>query len=248
MTTTPSCVALIPARAGSKRIPGKNVREVNGHPLMAYTIAAARASGVFAEGDVWVATDSDEYAAIAERYGARTEWREPSGDDEPDFAWVSWVLDEINGTQPDCFAILRPTSPFRTADTIRRAWAQWLTQGERFDSLRAVELCKQHPCKMWELGEEGRIYPFDATYPRVNGQPTHSRPYQVLPAVYVQNASLEIAWTRVLTEHGNISGERVAAFLTRGREGFDLNTPDDWALMEHLIATGQATLPEVKCP
>ncbi len=240
MTTTPSCVALIPARAGSKRVPGKNVRELAGHPLLAYTIAAARESGgVF---HVAVATDSGEYEAVAERYGAATCPRPPSGDAEPDYAWLSVVM---AGVQVDCFAILRPTSPFRTADTIRRAWAQWLAQGERFDSLRAVELCRQHPGKMWELGEEGRIYPALVGYPVIAGQPAHSRPYQTLPAVYVQNASLEIAWTRVLTEHHNISGERVLAFLTKGREGTDINTPDDWALAEHLIATGQATLPEV---
>ena len=239
MSASPSCTALIPARAGSKRVPGKNIRPLAGHPLLAYTIAAVHESGVFAT--AIVATDSAEYGALARRYGATVALRRPSGDNEPDYAWLSVVL---AGADSDCFAILRPTSPFRSADTIRRAWAQWLAQGERFDSLRAVELCRQHPGKMWWLGEDYSLRPL-WTWTGRDGQPSHSMPTQALPPVYVQNASLEIAWTRVLTEHHNISGDRVMAFLTTGHEGFDINSEDDWALAEHMIATGQATLPEV---
>ena len=240
MTGVPSVIALIPARAGSQRIPNKNIRELNGHPLLAYTIAAARESGVFDH--ILLMTDSLEYATIATKYGAEAYPRAVSNDLEPDYAWVSHspLMDD------DCFAILRPTSPFRTADTIRRAWQQWCEMGDRFDSLRAVELCKQHPGKMWVHRQNGQIDPLITHWPDIDGQPPHSRPYQSLPNVHVQNASLEIAWTRVLKEHGNISGKRVMGFVTKGYEGFDLNTEDDWRMAELLIERGLATLPEVK--
>ena len=146
---------------------------------------------------------------------------------------------------PEMFSILRPTSPFRTADTIRRAWEQWLLQCERFDSLRAVEPVRQHPGKMWLIEGES-MRPFREHMAGAGGQPAHSSPTQALPPVHAQNASLEIAWTWVLTEYGNISGPRVAAFLTKGREGFDINTEDDWTLAEHLIATGEVTLPKLQ--
>lgn len=75
MTVTPSIVALIPARAGSKRVPGKNIRRLGAHPVLAYTIAAAVDSGIFA--DVIVSTDDEQYAAIARHYGANAPFMRP---------------------------------------------------------------------------------------------------------------------------------------------------------------------------
>jgi CMP-N,N'-diacetyllegionaminic acid synthase len=75
--------------------------------------------------------------------------------------------------------------------------------------------------------------------------PWHSTPYQALPTVYVQNASLEIAWTRTVTEMGSIAGRQIRPFLTEGYEGFDVNEPRDWWYAEHLIATGEAMLPAI---
>lgn len=251
---SPSCVALIPARSGSKRAPGKNIRELAGHPLLAYAIAAARKSGVFDR--IIVSSDSPEYLTIAKDYGATGLVLRPAAyatDTSPDFEWVQHLMHPNDLWGPfDAFAILRPTSPFRTAATICRAWAQFVAGGSYYDSLRAVEPVKQHPGKMWRLRAAGNIDPFWDTGRALSvvNQPFHSSPTQVLPKLYVQNASLEIAWTRVLTQHQNISGERVMPFFTtEGREGFDINSEDDWALAEHLIATGQASLPEVhRCP
>src|SRR5438093_12621695 len=72
----PTCFALVPARAGSKRVPAKNIRPLAGHPLLAYTIAAARESGIFA--GVIVSTDSPEIAEIAQYYGAESPFLRPA--------------------------------------------------------------------------------------------------------------------------------------------------------------------------
>ncbi|HEY3183251.1 MAG TPA: acylneuraminate cytidylyltransferase family protein, partial [Gaiellaceae bacterium] len=112
----PAAVALVPARAGSQRVPGKNVLPLAGHPLIAYTIAAARESGVFAA--VVVSTDSDEIAEIARRYGADVPGLRPAElatSTSPD---IEWVLHVMSNRSEDLFAILRPTSPFRSAATI----------------------------------------------------------------------------------------------------------------------------------
>jgi CMP-N,N'-diacetyllegionaminic acid synthase len=143
----PSVVALIPARGGSKRVPGKNVRTLGGHPMIAFTIAAAAGSGVFES--VIVSTDSDDVAQIARDYGAEVPFLRPSalaGDTSPDIEWLEHLLNELRarGRTWDCFSLLRPTSPFRTAETIRRAWARFTAQ-QGVDSLRAVEKCTQHP-------------------------------------------------------------------------------------------------------
>lgn len=235
-------VALIPARAGSKRIPGKNVRPLGGHPLIAYTIAAARDSGVFV--DILVSTESDAVASVARSNGAEVPFVRPAemaGDLSPDIEWVRYTLERLQaeGREYDAFSLLRPTSPFRTGATIRRAWAAFVADG-RASSLRAVELCAQHPGKMWVL-EGARMRPLLAG--SVDGQPWHSLPYQALPHVHVQNASLEIAWTSTVFKSGTIAGDDVMPFLTDELEGLDLNDEADWSRAEELLRSGAVALP-----
>lgn len=235
-------VALIPARAGSKRVPGKNIRPLSGHPVLAYAIAAARHSGVF--DSVIVSTDSDEYAKVARHYGADVPFLRPAamaGDRSPDIEWVKLTLSELArvGRTFDCFSILRPTSPFRSAATIQRAWAQFKADPS-VDSLRAVELCQQHPGKMW-IVDGNRMTPL---LPQPE-QPFHSRQYADLPKVYVQNASLEIAHTRIALEGGTIAGSIIMPFLTEGHEGTDINQPWDWERAQQLVASGAVELPAI---
>ena len=252
----PSAVAFIPARQGSKRVPGKNARALGGHPLIAYTIAPALESGLFES--VIVSTDSEEIAAMARHYGAEVPFLRPArfaGDTSPDIEWLEYTLTELKrrGRQWPCFSVLRPTSPFRTSATIRRAWTRFIAQ-EGVDSLRAVEKCTQHPGKMWTV-EGDRMSPLLLQTPvrptprEPEGgpawQPWHSTPYQALPAVYAQNASLEIAWTRVVFEGRTIAGDVLVPFLTEGYEGFDINDPHDWMVAERLIADGEVALPPV---
>jgi CMP-N,N'-diacetyllegionaminic acid synthase len=240
----PSAVALIPARSGSKRVPHKNITKLNGHPLIAYTICAARDSDVFDA--VIVSTDSLEYAEVARHYGAEVPFLRPaefSGDTSPDIEWLQHILKSLaEGGRPyDAFALLRPTSPCRKPETIRRAWAQFLEE-EGVHSLRAVEKCEQHPGKMWIVRGK-RMHPLMPMGPEA--VPYHSTQYAGLPVVYVQNASLEIAWSRVPLEMGSIAGEVLTPFLTQGDEGFDVNRPDDWRLLEMALARGDATLPAI---
>jgi N-acylneuraminate cytidylyltransferase len=167
-----------------------------------------------------------------------------AGDTSPDIEWLTHTLETLQtrGRTWDCFSLLRPTSPFRSAATIRRAWSQFVAQ-EGVDSLRAVEKCGQHPGKMW-LVEGTRMRPL-MTAP-AGTAPWHSTPYQALPLVYVQNASLEIAWTRVVFEQKSIAGDVLTPFITEGYEGFDINDPHDWIVAEHLLAEGTVALPAVR--
>lgn len=244
MSRALDAVALIPARSGSKRVPGKNVRRLAGHPLIAYTISAALESGVFRA--VVVSTDSEATADIARYYGAEVPALRPdsiSGDLAPDIRWIEHMLGLLKsaGREFDCFSILRPTSPFRSALTIRRAWAEFSSDPD-VDSLRAVELCKQHPGKMWVVRGK-RMTPLLPLSPE--DVPWHSSQYQALPRVYVQNASLEIAHTRVVFQQGTIAGVTLRPFLTEGNEGFDINQPRDWELAEALVAANSQALPEI---
>jgi len=246
-TVSSTIVALIPARQGSKRVPGKNVRALQGHPTLAYTIAAALDSGIFAR--VIVSTDSEDIADVARHYGAEVPFLRPAamaGDTSPDIVWIDYTLTTMKERHEswDAFALLRPTSPFRSAATIRRAWQLFLSQ-TGIDSLRAVEKCTEHPGKMWVVRGERMLplLPFGPAH-----QPWHSTPYQALPEVYVQNASLEIAWTRVVAEQRTIAGVSIVPFVTTGYEGFDINDARDWALAETLINENAVALPGVSRP
>jgi N-acylneuraminate cytidylyltransferase len=233
-----TAVALVPARAGSKRVPGKNIAELAGHPLIAYSIAAARASGLFTE--VIVSTDSGEIARVAERYGATVPGLRPAaiaGSTSPDILWVQHALD---GRDEELFSILRPTSPFRTAATIRRAWDALMAVPDA-DSVRAVRKVREHPGKMWRIEGELMV-PFMAQTP--GEVPTHSRQTASLAEVYVQDSSLEIAYSRIAAD-GEIAGAKVVPFLTEGHEGLSIDYPDELEAARRLAADHPDLLPEI---
>jgi CMP-N,N'-diacetyllegionaminic acid synthase len=237
----PDTVALIPARGGSQRVPGKNLADLGGHPLIAYAIGAARDAGVFTE--VIVSTDSPAIGEAAERYGATVPGLRPAELATTTSADIDWVLLLMQAREEAIFAIVRPTSPFRTGETIRRAHERLLELGDRADSIRAVEKARQHPAKMWRLA--GDL--MEPLLPQPDGEtPLHSRQYHALPEVYAQNSSLELAWSRVLEPPlPTISGFRVAPFLTEGWEGFSIDYPEDLELAAQALERGDARLPNV---
>jgi CMP-N,N'-diacetyllegionaminic acid synthase len=239
-------VALVPARSGSERVPHKNVRPLAGHPLLAYAIETALQSGAFAR--VVVSTDSDEIADVARWYGADVPFLRPpeyATSTSPDIEWLAYTLEHLD-ERYDLFALVRATNPFRGPDAVRRGLEQLLATPEA-DSLRAVELVKQHPGKMWRLAEDGRTMEpvLDQSHLDVAW---HAGQYQALPKVYVQNSALEIAWTRVVTEAGTREGRVLAPFLTQGFEGFNVDDEEDWERAERLVEAGAVTLTAVTRP
>jgi len=238
----PSAVALIPARSGSERVRDKNVRPLAGHPLIAYAIAAAREAGVFDR--VVCSTDSGKIGEVAQRYGADVPFLRPpqfATSTSPDIEWIRHALDHLD-EHYDIFAIVRATNPFRGPDVLRRGYEQLLETPEA-DSIRAIELVKQHPGKMWVL--EGKLMRplLDQSSLEVAW---HAGQYQALPPIYVQNSALEIAWTRVVSQTGTREGRVVAPFLTDRYEGFNIDDEDDWDRARRLLDSGAAELPEVE--
>lgn len=225
--------ALIPARGGSRRIPRKNTRTLAGLPLVVWSIRAAREAGLPA----YVSTEDEETMDIAAVHGAAVVVRpmKYATDIAPDIMWVQHALEQV---ECDAFAILRPTSPFRTADTIRRAIARFMEVGIDCDSVRAVEAVRQSPYKMWRVSEkEHASNPTLWMTPLLEqgeGTPYHSRPNQTHPSVYVQNACIEVAWRHTVERTGTIAGTRIIPFFTEYPEGVDLNTEEDWREAERI--------------
>lgn len=143
-----SSVAIIPARSGSKGLPDKNIKLLNGKPLMAYAIEAAKKSGIFDE--VIVSTDSLKYAKIAENCGAVIPFMR-STENASDIA-SSWdVVEEVlsecekKGMFFDDFCLLQPTSPLRTAEDIQKAYSIFNEK----DAIAVVSVCECEHSPLW---------------------------------------------------------------------------------------------------
>ena len=240
----PTAVALIPARSGSERVRDKNIRPLAGHPLVAYAIAVARQAGIFDR--IVCSTDSGKLAEVAQRYGADVPFLRPSKlatATSPDIEWITHALEQLD-EHYDLFAIVRATNPFRGPDALRRG-LQRLLETPEADSIRAVELVKQHPGKMWIVEGKTMRPLLDQSHLDIAW---HAGQYQALPEIYTQNSALEIAWTRVVSQTGTREGRVVAPFLTQGHEGFNIDDEEDWDRARQLLDSGEAALPEVERP
>ncbi len=240
----PSAIALIPARSGSERVPQKNIRPLAGHPLIAYAIATAQQADAFER--VICSTDSEEIAEIARWYGAEVPFLRPAEyatSTSPDIEWLAYTLEELK-ERYDLFALVRATNPFRGPDVLHRGLEQLLATPEA-DSIRAVELVKQHPGKMWIVEGQTMRPLLDQSHLDVAW---HAGQYQALPKIYVQNSALEIAWSRVVFATGTREGRTIAPFFTSGYEGFNVDDEEDWARAEALLEAGAASLPRVSPP
>ena len=237
----PETIAIIPARAGSQRIPGKNIRSLAGHPLLAYSIAAAQQSGVCDR--VIVSTDSAEVAEIAATYGAEVPGLRPaeiSGPDAHDVLFLRHAMEHwVSGIPDQLWVLARPTSPLRSGASIRNAH-QILMDNPWADSIRALRPVTEHPGKMWRITDSG-----EATTYLDQGGP-YNGPTQALEKLYVQASSLEIVRRGAVEEHNSIAGARVLPFFLPEGEDSDVNSESDWVALETLIHENPHLLPVIE--
>lgn len=224
-------IGIVPARSGSKRLPGKNMRLLNGVSLLARTITTAVRSGVMSA--VYVSTDSEELAAIGRSAGARVPWlrsREAATETAPVLLAVLEVLDRLlsEGTQqPDGVILLQPTSPFRTTSTLQRAVRLYRSFGGR--SVVSVRPARTHPFWARRLGPNGEVRPFledVGTLPMLHE----------LPPAYEADGVVYVASTATL-RGGSIYSEPTMGLITEDpEESIDIDTPLDWMLAECVAA------------
>ena len=211
----PEVLALIPARGGSKSVPRKNLLEVAGKPLIAYSIAHALACPHITR--TIVSTDDDEIADVARTFGAEVPFRRPAeaaSDSATDLMVFRHALSFLQeqGYAPDLVVHLRPTGPVRRIDLIELAIDTMLHHPDA-DSLRAVGLAEQTPYKMWKI--EGAY--LQQALPLPGFPESHSMPRQKLPAVYWQNGYVDIVRPRTVLELDSMVGRVVLPFVVEGK-------------------------------
>jgi YrbI family 3-deoxy-D-manno-octulosonate 8-phosphate phosphatase len=240
---TPEVLALIPARGGSKGIPRKNIRPFAGHPLIAYSIAAARQAETVTR--VVVSTDDDEIAAVAREYGAEVPFLRPpelAQDDTTDLPVfqhaLRWLADH-EGYHPEVVVQLRPTSPVRPPGLVDAAVRLLLAHPEA-DSVRGVVPAGQNPFKMWRIDpERGCLQPL-LTLPGV--PEPYNAPRQSLPPVFWQTGHIDAIRARTILEKNSMSGTVILPLQIDPRYTVDIDTPTDWQRAEWLVYFGDLTM------
>jgi len=226
-------LGLIPARGGSVRVKNKNIRVMNGKPLIEYTIHAALSSQYLDR--VVVSTDSDEIRTVALKSGAKVPFLRPAEIADKDATELSFHLHALEwlrlneGYVPDYIVNLYPTTPFRKAETIDAA-IELVRQNEEADGLRSVVKCSEHPHKMWK--KEGKYLKH---FVETKDKNEHTLSYHLLPEVYIQNASIYIIKTESLLRNLSTLGEKMLAFEMSEIESVDINSPIDFDFAEFLL-------------
>ncbi|RJP59823.1 MAG: acylneuraminate cytidylyltransferase family protein [Candidatus Auribacter fodinae] len=226
-------LGFIPARAGSERVKNKNIRELKGKPLIAYTIEAALNAASINR--VVVSTDSQEIASTARQWGAEVPFMRPAeiaGRNSTEMEFFLHALDWFSAHEqyePDLIVLLYPTSPFRRTKTIDRA-VETMMKHQEADSLRSITACTEHPYKMWRI--DG-----DYLKPFVRGEEPnmHTWSYCRLPQVYIQNASIYITKPATLYNKKSPTGDLIVPFVMDAQESIDINTPLDFAFAEMIM-------------
>lgn len=224
---------LIPARSGSKGIPGKNIVMLKGHPLIAYSIATALASSNISR--TIVSTDSEDIANIAKSYGAEVPFIRPA-EFATDFSTdrdflihaISW-LEEHENTKPEYIVHLRPTTPLREPRVIDDAIRK-IRENSLATSLRSVHLASKTPYKWFEMDNSGYLKGIRPDDPRPE---YYNLPRQSFPPVYDPNGYVDVLRVSQLMNTSSVHGEAILGFITPYCH--ELDSREDLLLLNYLI-------------
>lgn len=224
-----SVIAIIPARSGSKGLPNKNIKELAGKPLLAYSIEAAQKSGVFDE--IFVSTDSQHYADIAVKWGASVPFlrdAELASDTASSWDVVLSSLQQYRnmGKEFDAAALLQPTSPLRSAEDILAG----IKQMERQRANVVVAVCEVEHSPLWAntLPEDGSMTSF--IRPKANNQPR-----QALDQYYRVNGALYIVNVDYLQTASSIYDSNCYAYIMPKERSVDIDDLLDFEWAEFLM-------------
>lgn len=221
---------IIPARGGSKGIPGKNIKPLAGRPLLAYTIDAAFKSGANCE-NLILSTDSEEIASVGREYGLSVDYMRPAelatdtaGSREVILDVMDWA--ERRGMTYDCVVLLQPTSPFRTADDIVGALELYEPELDMVVSVCEAASNPYYTCFETD-GESGYLH-----ISKGDGKFTRR---QDAPKVWEYNGAVYVINPKSVRHQSLGEFQRRVAFVMPRERSVDLDTPTDWLIAETLM-------------
>lgn len=222
-------VAVIPARGGSKGLPGKNIRLLGDKPLISWTILAAKTSNIFL--DIIVSTDDPEIANVAKKFGATIPFLRPvelSGDSTSQVDVlrhaIHWM--ESQNSVPDYIMLLQPTSPLRTAQDIIEAFN--LAINHNADAVVSVTSASQHPFLAKRIETDGTLIDF---YPN-NDKPERRQDF---PDAYILNGSIYIIQTKIFMSNSSFTPLGTFGYIMPENRSIDIDTLWDFTLAEFIM-------------
>jgi CMP-N,N'-diacetyllegionaminic acid synthase len=235
MAATPYVFGVIPARGGSKGLPGKNLRVLGKLSLIGHAVASARESARLTR--FIVSTDSPALADEARRHGAEVPFQRPAdlASDEAGMVpvlqhAVRWL--EATGARPDLVVTLQPTSPFRTGDDIDRTVAQVIDTGS--DSAQTVTEAGYHPFFMKTLDGDRTVALFADGHKYVRRQDA--------PTVYQPSGAVYVTRRDVLMTEGRVLGADNRAIVQGFETAVNIDTEWDFLLAELILGKGRAPI------
>jgi CMP-N,N'-diacetyllegionaminic acid synthase len=216
--------AIIPARSGSKTVPHKNIRDFHGHPLLAWSIIIAQRSPLIS--DIYVTTDSEDYARIAQQYGAKTILRPHSCADD-----LSTDLEFFQHLQPYIFPLpdawiqLRPTCPIRNIDSLNHIIRTFDHEWDQWTSLRTVVPIDKSPFKMYITGHQQQLIPLFGSFQHIHEPYNQCR--QILPPAYLHNGNIDIVKNSTIVTHHSVTGPLIRSWIDNDTN-IDIDTEQDW--------------------
>jgi len=235
-----SLIAIIPARSGSKGVPGKNIKLLGGIPLLAFSIIAAKMMPSVSR--VIVSTDSHEYAEIAKLYGAEVPFLRPtdiSGDKSTDYDLfihaLNWFKENENYI-PEYLLHLRPTTPLRDPQIMEQAVKLFLQNNQIATSLRSGHNAPESPYK-WFLKDENNFFKGlrdDLTPEKVNLL------RQSFPSVYIPDGYIDVLKSTVILNSGSLHGDKMLVF--ESPYCVEVDAKDDFEYLEFQIEREGSTI------
>lgn len=222
-------LAVIPARSGSKGLKHKNIKRLDGIPLMGHSVIAAQRSGQFS--CIHVSTDSKEYAEIGTELGADASFLRSSalaGDQVGSWDVVRWVVEQFRekGQCFDTVALLQPTSPLRTGDDIKAAYRLFMEKSAN----TVVSVCEMDHSPLWS-----NTLPEDLSMENFEDPSLSDTPRQALPVYYRMNGAIYIVKTDFLFSGRPIYGERSYAYIMDRKRSIDIDDELDFLQAELIL-------------
>ncbi len=222
-------MSLIPARGGSKGIPDKNIADLAGKPLIAWTIEASLGSKNIQR--TIVTTDSEKIAGVSRKYGAEVPFLRPSeisGDHSPvipsihhAFKWLA----ENEDYRPDYMVLLQPTSPLRNSRDIDEAFE--ILYSKKADSVISVGEASPHPYLMKEITPDGRLKNFVAD--------PESKPRQTFPPVYFLNGAIYIVSVEMILNKNTFYSDKTYAYVMSQQKSVDVDSEIDLVIVSKIM-------------
>jgi N-acylneuraminate cytidylyltransferase len=224
----PNVIALIPARSGSKGVAHKNMRDLAGHPLLEWSIAASKQSQLIDR--TIVSTDSEVYAEFAVEKGAEAPFLRPpeiSGDKSSDYDFIKHALDWLghHGYTPDYIVHLRPTTPLRNPILIDQAIKHFMSHPEA-TALRSVHPMSESAYKSFEITPEGQLSRIGSGSTDLDAA---NQARQDFPTTYVANGYVDVLSTAFILSSQLIHGDYVLPFVTP--VAHEVDTEEDFSYL-----------------